>query len=107
MKPASVLQQTDEKFLDSTTTTSTVGDGCFVLTSWSDGHNHIYLYSYDQNNPLGAVANLDRQLTKGDFEVAAIDSVDQSTSSSTTPPTRAIRSAADLAGQASTATASN
>ena len=26
-------------------------DGKIVLTNWSDGHNHLYLYSYDQSNP--------------------------------------------------------
>jgi dipeptidyl-peptidase-4 len=48
----------------------------FVWTSWRDGHNHIYLYSFDKENPLGADAYMERQLTKGEFEVLSVDSVD-------------------------------
>ena len=44
--------------------------------NWSDGHNHIYLYSYDQAKPLAADAKLERQLTKGDFEVGDVYRVD-------------------------------
>ena len=47
-----------------------------MLTNWSDGHNHIYLYSYDQGNTGIASAKLERQLTKGDFEVADVAKVD-------------------------------
>jgi len=42
-----------------------VGDGAIVLTQWTDGHNHLYLYSYDQADPGAATAKLERQLTKG------------------------------------------
>ena len=45
-----VLQLTDDKFLDDNYDVS-VGAGTIVLTNWSDGHNHLYLYSYDQANP--------------------------------------------------------
>jgi dipeptidyl-peptidase 4 len=69
-----VLDVADEKFLDENYTVS-VGDGSIVLTQWSDGHNHIYRYTYDQGNPA-AEAKLDRQLTKGDFEVSAVYRVD-------------------------------
>jgi len=48
----------------------------FVWTSWRDGHTHIYLYSFDKENPLGADAYLERQLTNGDFEVLGVESVD-------------------------------
>jgi dipeptidyl-peptidase-4 len=53
-----------------------VGYGTIVLTDWNDGHNHLYLYSYDQANSLLATAKLERQLTKGDFEVQEILRVD-------------------------------
>ncbi len=71
----SVLGITDEKFLDENYDAS-VAAGNIVLTSWSDGHNHLYLYSYDQGNPDSTTAKLERQLTKGDFEVAGISRVD-------------------------------
>jgi dipeptidyl-peptidase-4 len=50
----------------------------FLWSSWRDGHTHLYLYSFDKQNPLKADAKLDRQLTKGDFEVASVDGVDES-----------------------------
>jgi dipeptidyl-peptidase 4 len=70
-----VLQLTDDKFIDDNYDIS-VGLGTIVLTNWTDGHNHIYLYSYDQGNPFGDAAKLERQLTKGDFEAGEIFSVD-------------------------------
>ena len=70
-----VLQLTDEKFLDDNYDIS-VGYGTIVLSNWTDGHNHLYLYSYDQNNPQAGSAKLERQLTKGDFEVSEVLGVD-------------------------------
>jgi dipeptidyl-peptidase-4 len=70
-----VVQLADEKFMDGAYDVS-VGLGAIVLASWSDGHNHLYLYSYDQANPGGAPAKLERQLTKGDFEVGDVLRVD-------------------------------
>jgi len=70
-----VLQLTDEKFFDDKYDVS-VGAGMIVLTSWADGHNHLYLYSYDQGNPLAVPAKLERQLTKGEFEVGDVLRVD-------------------------------
>jgi len=67
-EPRQMLQISDDKFLDENYDV-TVGDGTIVLTSWGDGHNHLYLYSYDKSKPLNSDAKLDRQLTKGDFEV--------------------------------------
>ncbi len=70
-----VLQLTDKKFfLDQYDVF--VGDGAIVLTGWPDGHTQLYLYSYDQADPLGATARLERQLTKGDFEVSDVLRVD-------------------------------
>jgi dipeptidyl-peptidase-4 len=68
-----MLQITDDKFLDDNYDVS-VGYGTIVLSNWTDGHNHLYLYSYDQADP--AAAKLERQLTKGDFEVEEILRVD-------------------------------
>lgn len=71
-----VLQLTDDKFLDENYNVN-VADGSIVLSNWSDGYNQIYLYSYDQAHPMAtASTKLERQLTKGDFEVADIYRVD-------------------------------
>ncbi|MGO9775670.1 MAG: alpha/beta fold hydrolase [Terracidiphilus sp.] len=70
-----VLQLADDKFFDDKYDV-TVGNGAIVLTNWSDGHNHIYLYSYDQADPANAKAKLERQLTQGDFEVGEVYRVD-------------------------------
>jgi len=48
----------------------------FTWTSWRDGHTHIYLYSFDKDNPLAGDAYMKRQLTQGDFEVLSVESVD-------------------------------
>jgi dipeptidyl-peptidase-4 len=68
-----VLQLTDDKFIDDNYDVS-VGNGTIVLTNWTDGHNHLYLYKYDEANP--ETATLDRQLTKGDFDVSDVLGVD-------------------------------
>jgi dipeptidyl-peptidase-4 len=70
-----VLDLTDDKFLDDNYEVF-VGGGSIVLTNWSDGHNHLYLYSYDQADPAQATAKLVRQLTQGDFEVGEVYRVD-------------------------------
>jgi dipeptidyl-peptidase-4 len=67
------LKLADDKFFDESYDVS-VGEGSVVLTNWSDGHNHLYLYSYDQANP--GEARLERQLTKGDFEVGEVYRID-------------------------------
>jgi dipeptidyl-peptidase 4 len=48
----------------------------FLWSSWRDGHTHLYLYSFDKENPLSGDAKLERQLTQGDFEVLGVESVD-------------------------------
>lgn len=50
----------------------------FLWSSWRDGHTHLYLYSLDPQNPL-AEAKLVNQVTKGDFDVSSLDSVDETT----------------------------
>ena len=70
-----VLQLADDKFVDDNYDV-TIGSGSIVLTNWTDGHNHLYLYSYDQNAPMSGEAKLERQLTKGDFEISDVESVD-------------------------------
>ena len=70
-----VLQLTDDKFFDDKYNVS-VGNGAIVLTNWSDGHSHIYLYSYDRNDLPNTAAKLERQLTQGAFEVSEVLRVD-------------------------------
>jgi dipeptidyl-peptidase-4 len=70
-----VFELADEKFLDDNYEVF-VGDGSIVLTNWSDGHNHLYIYNYDQADPARATAKLERQLTQGDFEVGEVYRVD-------------------------------
>ncbi|MDR3754962.1 MAG: DPP IV N-terminal domain-containing protein, partial [Terracidiphilus sp.] len=70
-----MLEIGDEKFLDEDYEVA-VGDGAVVLSSWSDGHTHLYLYSYNSASPLASDAKLEKQLTKGDFEVGDVYSVD-------------------------------
>ncbi|HEY9127096.1 MAG TPA: DPP IV N-terminal domain-containing protein [Acidobacteriaceae bacterium] len=69
------LEQSDEKFFDEKYDIA-LQDGHILLSSWMDGHQHLYLYSYEQNNPLGSQAKLVRQLTKGDFDVDTILGID-------------------------------
>jgi len=49
----------------------------FLWSSWRDGHTHLYLYSFDKQNPLAAEAKLESQLTKGDFEVMGVEGMDE------------------------------
>jgi len=49
----------------------------FLWSSWRDGTTQLYLYSFDKANPLAAEAKLERQLTKGDFEMLGVDGVDE------------------------------
>ncbi len=51
----------------------------FIWSSWRDGHTHLYLYSFDKNNPLGSDAKLDHQITHGDFEVSSLKAMDENT----------------------------
>ncbi len=51
--------------------------GGFLWPSWRDGNMHLYFYSFDKQNPTGAEAKLERQLTHGDFEVLGIEGVDE------------------------------
>jgi dipeptidyl-peptidase-4 len=49
----------------------------FLWSSWRDGHTHIYLYNFNAADPLASDAKLERQLESGDYEVLAIDGVDE------------------------------
>jgi dipeptidyl-peptidase 4 len=49
----------------------------FLWSSWRDGHTQLYLYTFNKQNPVSAEAKLERQLTKGDFEVLGVSGVDE------------------------------
>ena len=49
----------------------------YLWTSWRDGYYHIYLYQFDNQNPLSGPATLVQQLTHGDWDVEGIDGVDE------------------------------
>jgi dipeptidyl-peptidase 4 len=48
----------------------------FLWSSWRDGNTHLYLYNFDKADPLAADAKLEGQITKGDFQVLGVESVD-------------------------------
>ena len=63
------FEHTEIKFLNS--------GGQFLWPSWRDGNTHLYLYSFDKQNPMSSDAKLERQLEKGDYEVLGILGVDE------------------------------
>lgn len=67
------LALTDAKFFDEKYS-AYARDGHMVIVDWRDGGKQIYLYCYDQAKPT--TLELERQLTKGDFEVSDIATVD-------------------------------
>jgi dipeptidyl-peptidase-4 len=71
-----VFTETDAKFFDESYDLTFFASN-FLLTSWRDGHNHLYLYRYDAGNPLGGQATLVKQLTSGNWEVAGISGVNE------------------------------
>ena len=72
-----VYTDTDSKYLNFSSDPHFLPGGQFLLTSWRDGHTQIYLYHFDEKNPLDGEAILSRQLTRGDFEIENIESIDK------------------------------
>lgn len=72
-----LLEINDEKYVNEYMDVF-VAHGYIVLTNWADGHNHLYLYRYDEGRTDSTRATLDKQLTKGEFDVAEIYRVDPS-----------------------------
>jgi dipeptidyl-peptidase-4 len=71
------LEETDAKFFDETYDVTISGPN-ILWTSWRDGHTQIYLYSFNEADPMSGEAKLVRQLTTGDGEVSSIKAVDAS-----------------------------
>jgi dipeptidyl-peptidase-4 len=63
------FERTEIRFLKS--------GGRFLWPSWRDGNMHMYLYSFDNQNPLAADAKLERQLERGDYQVLGILGMDE------------------------------
>ena len=75
-----VLQETDDLYIEMNDALRFFsGDGSFLWPSWRGGHMHLYLYEYDQANPLSGPARLVRQLTRGDWEVLELVALDEKT----------------------------
>ena len=73
-----VLSETSDTWVNVTDDFKVLKSGDrFVWSSWRDGHTHLYLYSFDKQNPLGSDAKLEHQITKGDFEVLGLEGVDE------------------------------
>jgi dipeptidyl-peptidase-4 len=69
------LEETDAKFFDESYDVNISGAN-ILWTSWRDGHTQIYLYNFNQADPMSSDAKLVRQLTSGDGEVSSIKTVD-------------------------------
>ena len=72
------LEETDAKFFDENYDVTVSGPN-ILWTSWRDGHTQIYLYSFNESDPMSGEAKLVRQLTNGDGEVSSIKAVDAAT----------------------------
>jgi dipeptidyl-peptidase-4 len=79
-KSRRVLSEKSDTWIEVEETTFLKSGDKFIWPSWRDGHTHLYLYSFDQNNPLGADAKLVNQITKGDFEVFNVEGIDENSS---------------------------
>jgi dipeptidyl-peptidase-4 len=77
-KSRRVLREKDEAWIEVNDEFQLLKSGDkFLWWSWRDGHTHLYLYSFDKSNPLASEAKLLNQVTKGEFEVFAVDGVDE------------------------------
>ena len=71
-----VLTDSDRRFLNEDYDVEFFSAGKFLWTSWRDGHTHLYLYRYDATHPLQGTAHLERQLTRGLWDVLSVAFVD-------------------------------
>lgn len=78
-KSRRVLSETSDTWIEINNNFKILDSGDkFIWSSWRDGHTHLYLYSFDKNEPLAEDAKLQNQITKGDFEVFDLEGVDES-----------------------------
>jgi dipeptidyl-peptidase-4 len=72
------LAMTDDKFFDESYDVRFLQESPeFLLTSWADGHTHIYRYKYSAANPMSAEATLENEVEKGDYEAEDILGVNE------------------------------
>jgi dipeptidyl-peptidase-4 len=77
-KSRKVLSEKSDTWIETDDNFSILHSGDrFIWPSWRDGHTHLYLYSFDKNSPLSQDAKLERQITKGDFEVFSVEGIDE------------------------------
>jgi dipeptidyl-peptidase-4 len=77
-RSSKMLTEKSEPFLELTDGFQVLtGLAQFIWPSWRDGHTHLYLYRYDQKQPLNSSAELVRQITSGDWEVNSVEKVDE------------------------------
>jgi dipeptidyl-peptidase 4 len=76
-KSRRMLSETTDVWIDSLDFEPLSSGDRFLWVSWRDGHEHIYLYQFDKQNPLAGEAKQVAQLTQGDWEVENIDAVDE------------------------------
>jgi dipeptidyl-peptidase 4 len=74
-----VLAQTEDKYFTETYDVQFVSGNQFLIVSWRDGYRHIYRYTFNPANPLGAEAQLANQLESGPYEVTGIKAVNERT----------------------------
>ena len=74
------LAQNEPKYFAETYDITFVRGSQFVLQSWRDGYTHIYRYTFDASDPLGAPAQLANELESGPYEVSEVKTVDEETS---------------------------
>jgi len=76
-KSQRVLRETSDTWIDIDDNFTILKSGDrFIWSSWRDGHTHLYLYSFDKNNPLSSEARLVNQITKGNFEIFDVEALD-------------------------------
>ena len=72
-----VLTETSPSWIETNDDFKLLNNGeQLVWSSWRDGHTHLYLYSSDKANAL-APLKLERQLTKGDWDLMSLDGADE------------------------------
>jgi dipeptidyl-peptidase-4 len=76
-----VYTETDPKYLNFDYDITILPRGRFVASGWRDGWTHLYLYKFDEANPLAGPAQLVRKLTDGAYDVASVDGFDAHTNS--------------------------
>ena len=73
-----VFSETADKFFDESYDLTFLSKSPeFLLTSWRDGHTHIYRYSFNAANPLSADATLENEVESGNYEVSEIEGVNE------------------------------